>query len=157
MRTPLAPTPLFTRDELAAAFAFLLPTAKADELATRWWDEFADAVDATGCFVHHDTWGIPRPVDEHEAAPQNKPEWHLPEIIATDEALFRNWSDEEAERWLLRLGDLHLALVALVNDDLFERMRRVRYLSRAAAERNRLQLTRAVRAYRSARKWPPAV
>ena len=48
---------------------------------------------------------------------------------------------------LLRFGDLHLALVALVNDDLYERMRRVRGMTEKVAERNRLQLRRGVAAY----------
>jgi hypothetical protein len=78
-------------------------------------------------------------------------------MVAADEALFRNWNDEEAEGWLLRLGDIHLSLVALVNEDLCERMRRVRYMSRIGAKRDRLQLRRAVRAYRRTRGWPPAV
>jgi hypothetical protein len=66
MSTRLVPTPLFTRDELAAAFELLLPAEKADTLATRWWEEFAYAVDADGRFLYPGTWGTPRPIDEHE-------------------------------------------------------------------------------------------
>jgi hypothetical protein len=150
----MPPTPLFTQFELAQAFTLVLPDERARALAAKWWEEFAHTVDDRGRFVYHDDWGTPRPIDGPDNPPTDKPEWHTQEVIV-DEALFRDWDDEQAESWLLRLGDIHLSLVALANDDSFERMRRARYMTRSAAERNRLQITRAVRAYRRSRGWPP--
>lgn len=151
----MAPTPLFTRDELSDGFALLVSPARADELATRWFELFADEVDERGRFVYGEAWGSPQPRSLSVA--RDPEEQSSAESIERDEALFRHFDDAVAEDWLMRLGDLHLALVALVNDDLFERMSRARDMSEAAAARNRLQLQRAVRAYRRSRGWPPAV
>lgn len=63
----------------------------------------------------------------------------------------------DVEAWLLRLYDLHLSLVALVSPALYQRMRTARFMSARSAARSRLQLTRAVRAYRRLRGWPPAI
>ena len=48
---------------------------------------------------------------------------------------------------MLRYCDLHLALVALVNDELYERMRSVRGMTEGGAQRNRQQRRRGVDAY----------
>ena len=153
-------TPLWTAAELGAAFALLLPETEARALAAEWFADFAGEpgdVDADGRYVHPGPWGGPRspaPGDDEE----DDPEWHAPEQVRQDEALFARWSDAETVEWLgPRLGDIHLALAALVSDELYERMRAARFMSRRGAARNRLQLTRAVRAYRGARDWPPAV
>jgi hypothetical protein len=153
-------TPLWTAAELGLAFALLLPEAEARALAAEWFADFAGKpgdIDADGRYVYPRPWGGPRspaPGDDEEDAP----EWHAPEQVRQDEALFAGWSDAEAVEWLgPRLADIHLALAALISDELYERMRAARFMSRRSAARNRLQLTRAVRAYRAAREWPPAV
>lgn len=153
-------TPLWTAAELGAAFALLLPEAEARALAAEWFADFArehGAVDTDGRYVYSGSWGSPRPPvpgDDEEDAP----EWHAPEQMRRDEALFAGWSDADAIAWLgPRLGDIHLALSALVSRELYERMRAARFMSRRSAARNRLQLTRAVRSYRKARGWPPAI
>ena|SRR6185437_6148839 len=153
-------TPLWTAAELAAAFALLLPEAEAAALAKEWFASFAsepDDVDAGGRYVHRRAWGGPHPATPEDDE-EDAPEWHAPEQVRRDEGLFSGWSHAEAVDWLgPRLGDIHLALAALVSDELYERMRVARFMSRRGAARNRLQLTRAVRAYRRARGWPPAV
>ena len=152
----MASTPLFTRDELAAAFMLLMPAAEAAKLATEWFGQFADEIDEQGRFVYPDTWGDPKPI-EPRASVEPPAEWDLPEAVVADERTFQGWTDGDARAWFMRLGDLHLALVATVNEDLYERMRRARYMSNKVAARNRQQIVRAVRAYRIARGWPPAV
>jgi hypothetical protein len=156
----LVKTPLWTAAELEAAFALLLPEAEARVLAAEWFASFAGEpgdVDADGRYVYPRPWGHvrpPAPGDDDEDAP----EWHTPEQVRRDEALFASWSDAETVSWLgPRLDDTHLSLAALISDELYERMRAARFMSRRSAARNRLQLTRAVRAYRNAREWPPAV
>jgi hypothetical protein len=149
-------TPLFSRDELGAAFALLLPGAHANELATRWFEQFAEEVDEHGRYVHPEPWASPDDAPPPPAAAE-RPDWSSAEWIERDEAFFQHFDEAAADDWLMRMGDLHLSLVALVNDDLFARMMRVRGMTESMAARNRLQMQRAVRAYRRSRGWPPAV
>jgi hypothetical protein len=153
-------TPLWTAAELGTAFALLLPEAEARALAAEWFADFAgeaDRIDVEGRYLYPGSWGGPHPPtpgDDEEDAP----EWHTSEQVRKDQTLFAGWSDAETVTWLgPRLADIHLSLAALVSDELYERMRIVRFMSRRQAARNRLQLTRAVRAHREARGWPPAV
>ena len=145
----------FSRDELAAAFALLLPAKKAELLADEWFETIAGS-DADGLYVHPSTWGSPREV-EPQASVDVPPEWSAPDVIRRDESLFLTRSEEEVRDLLLRLGDTHLALLAVVSEDLYERMRQARFMTNEGAARNRLQAIRAVRAYRRARGLPPAV
>jgi hypothetical protein len=149
-------TPLFTHEELVAAFTLLLPEQDARSMAARWWEMFADEVDASGRYVYFQRWGEPRPPEAGDEL-EDAPEWHTPERIRDDEALLSGWGERDAEGWLLGLRDLHLALLAILSDELYRRMRAARQISPRGAARSRLQLTRAVRAYREARNWPPAV
>ena len=146
----------FSRDELTAAFALLLPATQAELLAKEWFETIGGDSGTDGRYVHRSTWGPPREIEPH--APVDVPaQWNAPDVIARDESLFLNRSYEDVRDLLLRLGDTHLALLALVNDDLYERMRQVRFMTNEGAARNRLQVLRAVRAYRRARGLPPAV
>src|SRR5439155_25218849 len=48
---PDRPTPLFSHSELAAAFALLMPSGPAEQLADRWFTEFAsDRTDHNGWY-----------------------------------------------------------------------------------------------------------
>jgi hypothetical protein len=135
----------FTVTELAAAFALLVSSAKADALAKQWFETFADSVDADGYYVHDGPWREKR--TDQPVPTQLEPDWNTPAAIADDEALFKDFSDDSASAYLLRLGNLQLALVAAVDDTLFERMRVVRGMSGEGADRNRLQIRRGLDAY----------
>jgi hypothetical protein len=152
----MASTLSFSRDELTAAFALLLPPKDAELLANEWFETIGAGSDADGRYVHSSTWGPPREV-EAQSRVDVPAEWNAPDVVARDENLFLSWSYQDVRDWLLRLGETHLALLALVNDDLYERMRQVRFMTNKGAARNRLQVLRAVRAYRRAHGLPPAV
>jgi len=148
----------FTVVELAAAFALLLPQRKAEALAKRWFEMFAHSVDAQGYYVdllwdiHDDDraaafHGTITDTVIEEASVADTRDWNAPDLVASDETLFDGFSEDSAEAHFLRFGDLHLALVALVNDDLYERMRQVRGMIDQQAQRNRVQLRRGVDAY----------
>lgn len=151
----------FTVAELAAAFALLLPQAKAEALAKKWFEMFAHSVDAQGYYVDlpwdirdDDRFGSLRGtiitdtvIEEEVSAADTPPDWNAPAEIARDETLFDKFSEDSAEAHLLKFGDLHLALVALVNAELYERMRQVRGMTEGVAQRNRQQLRRGVDAY----------
>ena len=145
----------FSWDELTAAFALLLPAKTAELLADEWFETIAGSA-ADGRYVHPSTWGSPREV-EPQARVNVPPEWNAPDVITRDESLFLTRSEEDVRDLLLRLGDTHLALLAVVNEDLYERMRQARFMTNEGAARNRLQVIRAVRAYRRARGLPPTV
>jgi hypothetical protein len=148
------PTPLFTQDELRRAFTLLLPPEHAAALAARWFAEFASSGELVdGMFVYPCAWAEPTDVPVQAVRDEDRAEWDTPEIVAADERTFRTFTEADAEAWFLRLGDLHLALVALVSPDADARLQQVRRLSPRAAARSRLQIERAVRAYRAARGW----
>ena len=103
----------FSQDELTAAFGLLLPAEEAQLLAKEWFETIGAASDADGRYVHPSTWGPPREVEPQERV-DVPPEWNAPDVIARDESLFLNWSYKDVRDWLLRLGETHLALLALV-------------------------------------------
>jgi hypothetical protein len=143
------PTPLFSRSELAAAFALLMPSGPAEQLAERWFTEFAgDRTEESGWYLHPHSWNEHAEQAPHRSSRPNRDE---SETKSQDEALFAPFTPADVEGLLFRLGDTHLALVALLNDETFERMRNVRGMTAAGAERNRKQLKRAVAAWR--RRW----
>lgn len=152
----MTPTPLFTQAELTAAFALLLSPEQAAALAAQRFEEFADEIDHEGRFVSHDRWHDGVPAADAPVRPVDLEAWNAPQVVAGDEATFRTFSDDTAAEWLLRSSDLHLGLVALVSPAAFDRMRDVRGMTTRQAERNRLQLQRAIGAYRSRRGWPAA-
>ena len=145
--------PLFSRTELTAAFALLAPPEEAGRLAARWFAEFADATDEFDRYVLAGGWG-----DEAPLAPGEDPTDQCPPELqgeadrrAAGAVLFRNMGPADLESILLGLGDLHLALLAVVSEENFERMRLVRRMSRRGAERNRLQIRRTVEEWRA--RW----
>lgn len=151
-------TTLFSRDELAAAFALLLPRPRAEALATRWFEHSADEIDQHGRYLYPGPWN--RPGGSSIPAPAGTPsgtDWDSPAWVAFDERTFAYMDEDDAEECFMALSDLHLALVALVSEELYQRMRIARGATEAQAARRRLQMIRAVRAYRRRMGWPPAV
>lgn len=126
----------------------MVPADVAERTASRWFSEFAlGKVDADGCFVWDGT------AFAGEDAPGDA---SLNALIVTDPGLSRT-DRELAERafWaglsvrervelLMQFSALHFSLLALVSDELFERMRTARGLTREQAEHNREQTRRAV-------------
>ena len=150
----MPPTPLFTQSELQRAFAFLLPPAHASTLAARWFADFASPDEVVdGWYVYPTAWAEQTPDASADVRAEDRAAWDATEVRAADERTFASFTEANIEDWLMRLRDLHLALVALVSPDAYERMRQVRGMSPREAARNRLQLERAVRAYRAARGW----
>ena len=146
------PVSLFSRAELAAAFGLLAPPDRATELATRWFDQFGGELDGEGRYVHASGWRR-----ANGSPPTGSTlDWDSPEGVVRDEALLSTVDPSDIDDLLLRLGDLHLALVALTSEAAFERMRAARGMSAEQSARNRQQLTRgAVRAYRKRVGLPP--
>jgi hypothetical protein len=143
--------PLFTRDELSAAFALVFTDRRvAERLAARWFVEIAaDDVDANGYFSHPDWTDEPPPGRAAAdglviAGPGEADE----SLAAAHQRYWGGWSNERKAEFLLRLSEFHLALVALVSPQLFERMRLARHMSPGAAARSRGHLTAVVRTLR---------
>jgi len=146
---PDHPTPLFSHSELAAAFALLMPSGPAEQLADRWFTEFAsDRTDHNGWYLHPHSWNQH---SQQATRPTSRPNREESETESQDDLLFAPFTPADVEGLLFRLGDTHLALVALISDETFERMRQVRGMTAAGADRNRQQLQRAVAAWR--RRW----
>lgn len=142
---PMSPVSLFDRNELASAYRLLLPDAEADRLTAAWFEMFGDELDPQGRAIFDGDLGPDdeTPVDSTPQLPDDDPR-----TIARDEAIFATFDAKRADSLLVRLGPLQLGLVALVNDDLYERMRVAQHMTARQAARSRLQMTRAVNAYR---------
>src|SRR5262245_45999120 len=115
--------PLFLRSELEAAFGQILPPAVAKDAAARWWDRFADLVDAKGYFLYEDPLeaagidhGAPRAIVEHGAATNG-------EQRRRDKLFWGGMSIEERLEILMRFSSFHFGLIGLLSDELHERMR----------------------------------
>ena len=117
--------PLFTRAELSAAFALILPASAAADYAHRWFDQFADDEDAAGRYL----WD-PEPFrawatdTEREAAglavgpPRQSPD----EVGTGGYEVYAGRPDAEKGEFLLRFSDFHLNLVSLVSPELAARV-----------------------------------
>jgi hypothetical protein len=147
----LPPIPPFTRNELSAAFALVVADPHiADRLAIQWFDEIAGAdVDSNGRFFHRD-WTI-----ESVATPVaanglvvvgSGGAYEAP--AEAQQRYWAGWTVDRKSEYLLRLSDFHLALVARVSAELFERMRLARRLTGDTAARSREQLQAIARALR---------
>lgn len=147
----MPPVPLFTRDELSAAFALLFTDQDvAGRIATQWWVEIAtDDVDANGYFFHRDWTDAPPPAptlaDGLVLAQRSE---RTESVEAARQRFWGGWTDERKAEYLLRLSDFHLALVALVSPELFERMRLARHMTPDAAARSRDHLSSIVKTLR---------
>lgn len=135
---------LFTRDELAAAFALLLPPDSAGRWADEWFERFVDQddLDAAGRFVYRPFYEEEPPAVDDESILDSP----LPE--RTGHEYFRDKSDDEVGEYLMSFSDFHLSLVSLISPELFERVRRARGDSPARADRQRRQMRRIIAAMR---------
>ena len=143
----MPPFPLFSRDELSAAFALVFrDPATADRVATEWFVQIANSdVDEQGRFLLGDWTGeVPSApaidqglvIGSREVLSQQEPE-------DADRRFFGGWDDQEKAEYLLRFSDFHLALLALVSPELNERMRIARRMTPEAAARSHAQLSRS--------------
>jgi hypothetical protein len=143
----LARIPLFSRAELAAAFALIFrEPATAERIAGEWFETFVgDAVDDAGRFLYEEWW-----VDEGGSAAGAVPataagESPRDDSLAAHErevSFYRGWSDERKAELVMQFSDFHFALVALVSDELAERMNAARGFTPAQAARSRAQMAR---------------
>jgi hypothetical protein len=114
--------PLFTRDDLARAFALIRPPAPAVEYAARWWDSFAeDAVDEHGRWLYERE----EPRAEPNAVAYRASEPAPGEVTTGGYEVFRGRPVEEKGDFLLRFSDFHLYLAAITTDDLARRVQAV--------------------------------
>jgi hypothetical protein len=140
--------PLFTQPELEAAFALILPTKAAGATARRWWRDFATKVDERGYFLSDDQVTTP-------GLPQNTPQvvgvhgrMSEKERSAQERVFWSSISVDERVDLLMRFSSFHFALLALVSEDLYERMRLARKASIEQAATSRAQMRRIVAAIR---------
>jgi hypothetical protein len=59
-----------------------------------------------------------------------------------EQSFYRGWSDERKAELVMQFSDFHFALVALVSDELAERMNAARGFTPAQAARSRAQMAR---------------
>jgi hypothetical protein len=136
---------LYTKDELQAAFALILPPGPAKAAADEWWAAFADNVNERGYWVYETNRGSPSLAPTNALAVGTRrltPE----EERAQDRQFWGRMSIEERRELLLRFSSFHLRLVGLLSDELFERMRKAEGLTPEQAETGRAQMERIVAA-----------
>jgi hypothetical protein len=123
-------TPLFSQQELARAFALVVPDDRASELSADWFAE--GDVDQLGNYLYRDWEFDPRPPSPATDGPQ---------IVAggtgvsNDFSPWRNLSERSKELMLEGFSDFHLDLLSLVSPELFERIRTIRCDTEATALR----------------------
>jgi len=148
----MPPIALFNQAELEAAFRLMLPPEVAASTADRWFNEIAGEVDANGYFLYedwHEKVGL-SPGHPDALMVQTR---HVSdeERRARERAYWATQSVEDLVEWLMRFSGLHFALVALVSEELFERMRLAEGLTLEQAERSRVQMRNIVAAIGRAR------
>jgi len=122
--------PLFTREELALAFAQVLTKGKADDLARRWFQNFADeeSLDAGGRYLYRD-WRD-NPHAQHVLEPGPAVFVGLASRTESQNRGMYNWlssaSAEELEDSLLSLSDFTLDLVSLSSAGIRRRVEMLR-------------------------------
>jgi hypothetical protein len=140
--------PLFTVDELTAAFGHVLPTVAARQWAVEWFVRFTDetCIDEDGYFLYEDV----------RASLYNSPEFaaYLPEIsaganreLSSEEPhypLLRGMTEVEKGEFLMSFSDFNLNLLAMVSPELFERVRAVTGDPVEVAQKKRRQMLRIV-------------
>jgi predicted Fe-S protein YdhL (DUF1289 family) len=142
--------PLFTQSELSQAFTFILPTKVAEELAERWWAEFADETDDRGYFLYEgpaERLGIP--ATEPQVVAAAGPLLPEAERFAQERAFWGSMTIAERVELLMRFSSFHFGLLSLVSPALHERLRAARKLSAEQADNGRAQMRRIVAAMRA--------
>ena len=114
--------PLFTREELALAFALVLTKGKPDDLARRWFQSFADEenLDAGGRYLYRDWRDDPHA--QHVLEPGPAVVVGLASRTGSQNRGMYDWlssaSAEELEDSLLSLSDFTLDLVSVSSADI---------------------------------------
>ena len=137
--------PLFTKAELQAAFALILPPKAAAETAEEWWDSFADEVDAQGRLLRED-YRVSHPIQPTDGLVGASRRQTPAEVEAQERLLWSGMTSADRKGLLLRFSNFHMRLAGLVSDELFERMRVAEGISLEVAERGRSQMRRIVAA-----------
>ena len=141
----MPPVALFNLSELEAAFRFLLPPTVASQAARRWFEMRAGELDSNGYFVYqdwHEEAGIPPGApDAIMVQTRDVPET---ERESSERRWWASRSVDDVVDHLLGFSSLHFRLVALVSEDLFERMRLAEGLTLDQAERGRKQMRNIV-------------
>jgi hypothetical protein len=119
--------PLFTRDELAAAFRLILSPVEAERRASTWFELFGE-----GCVDHEGRVVLvatPHADDESstdDGWPAEAPAEHTRRTSTSGTGgfeRFRGRSEEEKGEYLMHFSDFHLNLVSLVSPEVAERVR----------------------------------
>jgi hypothetical protein len=143
------PLPLFTRDELAAAFRLVLPPDVADRCAREWFDQCAsESVDQRGYFLYKEWW-------DQSGAPAAPARGLVVQTASVTDAerdaherkFFGSMTLADRIDLLMRFSDFHLNLVALVSDDVKRRVQAAIRASDGQMERRVTQMRRIVRAF----------
>jgi|SRR5437870_4577613 len=145
----MEPLPIFTRDELAAAFRLVLPPDVADRCARQWFDQFASgSVDQRGYFLYEEWW-------DRSGAPTGLAQGLAVQIGSVTDAerdaherkVFGSMTLADRINLLMRFSDFNLNLVALVSDDVKRRVQAAIGASNGQMERRLTQMRRIVKAF----------
>ena len=143
--------PLFTKAELEAAFALILPPKAAAETAEEWWDSFADQIDAQGRWLLKDHL-VSRPNQPPDGLVVAGRRQTPAEVEAHERLLWSGMTIADRKGLLLRFSNFHMRLAGLVSDELFERMRVAEGISLEVAERGRSQMRRIIAAIQAGQR-----
>lgn len=128
--------PVFSAKELEAAFRLVLPGPEAESAAREWMDVFVDEgdLDVSGMILLEEA-------DWRESA--SAPITSLPPYgRETREEDVSGWSIARKRKFLMRLSDFTLNLLAISSDDAFERIRALRADSSELAAHRAAQMRR---------------
>lgn len=137
---------LFTKNELASAFALLLPPREAEQTADSWFDTFAapEAKDASGYYLADDQdWRVPTgrtPTLEIRGSAVRG------DLRTGGYEQLRGQSVVQRVGFLLRLSEFHLRLLMLVSPELSERLTRFLGYTPSQADGVKSQMKLIVRA-----------
>ena len=145
----MEPVPIFTCDELAAAFRLVLPPDVAERCARQWFDQFAsESMDQRGKFVYKEWWDQPRaPRGLAEGLVVQNGSFRETERDGHERKFFGSMSVADRINLLMRFSDFHLNLVALVSEDVKRRVQAALGASDEQMERRLTQMRRIVDAF----------
>lgn len=131
-------TRLFTQQELATAFALVLPEDEARAVASRWFGMFADDVDPEGYFMCEPA--VPWHQSPHRysiaaVGPYRDPNTTEPPRFIDLEG----YTLDEKREWLLRWSHATLRIAMLASPEVFERVRQNYGSTHEQAERMRAE------------------
>jgi hypothetical protein len=145
----MEPVPIFTCDELAAAFRLVLPPDVAERCARQWFDQFAsESMDQRGTFLYKEWWdqpGAPRGLAEGLVVQTGS--FTETERDGHERKVLGSMTVADRINLLMRFSDFHLNLVALVSEDVKRRVQVALGASDAQMERRLTQMRRIVKAF----------